>query len=96
MKIRNILHKGLKNLYIQGDPKGLPANAVPKLNNMLAFLQDMQEIKELEMFPLWKVHKLKGDRKGTMSLSVTKNWRLTFIHNTKENEINDLNFEDYH
>ncbi|NIS07171.1 MAG: plasmid maintenance system killer, partial [Candidatus Dadabacteria bacterium] len=67
-----------------------------KVNNMLAFLQDMEEIKELGAFPLWKVHRLKGDRKGTWSLSVTKNWRVTFMHDTEENEIYDLNFEDYH
>lgn len=39
---------------------------------------------------------MKGDRKGTWSLSVTRNWRLTFRYDLKENEIYDLNFEDYH
>ncbi len=39
---------------------------------------------------------MKGDRKGTWSPSITRNWRLTFRYDPKENEIYDLNFEDYH
>jgi proteic killer suppression protein len=96
MKIRNIVHKDLKKLFTQGNPKGVPANAVSKLNNMLGFLQDMETLDELKALPMWNVHQMKGDRKGTWSLSVTRNWRLTFRYDPKENEIYDLNFEDYH
>jgi proteic killer suppression protein len=35
-----------------------------------------------------------GDRKGTWSLHVTRNWRMTF--RVKDQEIVDLNLEDYH
>lgn len=96
MKIRNIVDKGLKRLYVQGDPKGVPAQAVTKLNNMLGFLQDMESLDELTALPMWKVHHMKGDRKGTLSLSVKRNWRLTFRYDPEENEIYDLDFEDYH
>jgi proteic killer suppression protein len=96
MKIRNIVHKGLKKLFAQGDPKGVPANAVSKLNNKLGFLHDMETLDELEVLPVWKVHQMKGDHKGTWSLSVTRNWRLIFRYDPEENEIYNLNFEDYH
>lgn len=36
------------------------------------------------------------DRKGTWSLFVTKNWRMTFRINQEEIEIIDLDYEDYH
>ena len=39
---------------------------------------------------------LTGDRKGTLSLTVTRNWRLTFRIDTDAKEILDVNFEDYH
>jgi len=39
---------------------------------------------------------LKGDRKGTWSLSVTRNRRLTFRIDTAGGEIYDVNLEDYH
>jgi len=43
-----------------------------------------------------RVHSLTGDRKGTWSLSVTRNRRLTFRIDIAEREIYDLNLEDYH
>ncbi len=36
------------------------------------------------------------DRKGTWSLSVTRNRRLTFRTDAVEGEIFDVNLEDYH
>ncbi len=37
-----------------------------------------------------------GDRRGRWSLSVTRNWRMTFRVDEAEGEIVDLDFEDYH
>jgi proteic killer suppression protein len=56
----------------------------------------MEREEELRTVPSWKAHKLTGDRKGTWSLSVTKNWRLTFEIDQNEIEIIDLDYEDYH
>jgi proteic killer suppression protein len=50
----------------------------------------------LRVLKVWKVHTLTGDRKGTWSLSVTRNQRLTFRIDGAEHEICDLNLEDYH
>jgi proteic killer suppression protein len=94
MKIRSFLHKGIKRLYMEGSAKGLPADAVNKLRNMLAFLDVMAAADELRTIPHWKAHALTGNRKGTWALHVTKNWRLTF--RIEADEICDLNFEDYH
>ena len=96
MKIRNIVHKGIKRLYSEDSTKGVPPDTVDKLRKMLAFLDDMQEPEELRAIPSWKVHTLTGDRKGTWSLSVTRNRRLTFSVDIAEHEICDLNLEDYH
>jgi proteic killer suppression protein len=62
---------------------------------MFAFLDAMQEADELRALAVWKVHALTGDRRGTWSLSVTRNRRLTFTIDD-EREICDLNLEDYH
>ena len=40
--------------------------------------------------------RLTGGRKGTWSLTVTANWRLTFRIDREEREIVDLDYEDYH
>lgn len=95
MKIRNFVHKGLKKLYAEDSAKGVPPQTVDKLRKMLAFLDDMQGPEEVRSLPTWKVHTLTGDRKGTWSLSVTRNLRLTFRIDIADREIGDMNLEDY-
>jgi proteic killer suppression protein len=56
----------------------------------------MRDPEELRSLPSWKVHTLTGDRKGTWSLSVTRNRRLTFSIDIGDREIYDVNLEDYH
>ena len=90
------MHKGLKRLYNEDNQKGVSADTVDKLRKILAFLQDMEDAGELRSIPLWKAHQMTGDRKGTWSLHVTRNWRLTFRIDTSESEICDLDYEDYH
>jgi proteic killer suppression protein len=96
MKIGRIVHKGLKGLYERDSVRGVPAGAADKLRKMLAFLESMGAPEELAALPVWKAHLLTGDRDGTWSLSVTRNWRLTFRIDLAEQEIRDLNLEDYH
>jgi proteic killer suppression protein len=56
----------------------------------------MEDARELRDIPSWRVHQLTGDRKGTWSLTVTRNWRLTFRIDRTAGEILDLDYEDYH
>jgi toxin HigB-1 len=55
----------------------------------------MESVEELRTFPMWRAHRLVGDRRGRC-LSVTRNWRITFAIDDGEDEIVDLDFEDYH
>jgi proteic killer suppression protein len=96
MRIQNIQHKGLKRLYEDGSARGLPAAVVEKLENMLAVLDDMEHTDELRVMTSWKAHQLTGDRAGTWSFFVTRNWRLTFWIDEEQPAICDLNLEDYH
>jgi len=96
MRIRNVLHKGLRRFIEADDTSGLQSAGVEKLRRILSFLQDMERVEELRTVPSWKAHQLTGDRKGIWSLFVTKNWRLTFRIDKDEVEIIDLDCEDYH
>jgi proteic killer suppression protein len=96
MRLANFVHKGLKKLYADDSAKGVPPDTVDKLRKMLAFLEDMEDPEELRALPSWKAHTLAGDRKGTWSLSVTANRRLTFRVDTDDREICDVDLEDYH
>ena len=94
MRIRSFSHKPLKRFYEDGISKGLPADTVSKLRAMFAVLDRMKSGSELYAWPLWKVHTLTGGRQGTWSLHVTRNLRLTF--RIEDDELLDVNFEDYH
>jgi proteic killer suppression protein len=96
MKIRNMVHRGLRRFIQRNDPSGLAADVVERVRNILTFLQEMEDAQELRDVPSWKAHQLTGDRKGTWSLTVTHNWRITFRIDATEREVLDLDYEDYH
>ena len=80
----------------RNDASGLAPSVIEKVRNILSFLQEMEDAQELRDIPSWKAHQLSGDRRGTWSLTVTPNWRITFRADQSQGEILDLNFEDYH
>ena len=96
MKIRNVAHRGLRRFIQRNDASGLAPAVVERVRNIVTFLQEMEDARELRDIPSWKAHQLTGDRKGTWSLTVTRNWRITFRIDQTEREILDLDYEDYH
>ena len=96
MRIRSFTHKGLRRLYVEDSAKGVLPDTADKLRKMLAYLENMADPEELRALTAWKVHTLTGDRRGTWSLSVTRNRRLTFRIDVAEREILEVNLEDYH
>ncbi|EFI36117.1 plasmid maintenance system killer [Desulfonatronospira thiodismutans ASO3-1] len=94
MNIVSFKHKGLKKLYENDDPSGLPNQHVVKIKNILAALEFAGDLSQVASVPGWKLHPLKGDRKGEYAITVTGNMRITFY--LKGNNIHLINFEDYH
>ena len=95
MEVRSVAHKGLRRLIEKGNPTGLPADYVSKIETIVSFLCDASGIDAVQKLRVWHAHQLTGDRKGTWSLAVSRNWRITFKLNA-QNEIEALDFEDYH
>lgn len=95
MEIESIRHKALRNFAETGSTKGLNANIIDRLRNMLSFLTAIATVEELLTPPNFGAHQLTGDRAGTWSLTATKNWRMTFRLN-QALAIEDLDLEDYH
>ncbi len=95
MEIRSVSHKGLRRFIEDGTTAGLAAASLVKIAAIVSFLEEAPGIEAVTKLQMWKAHQLTGDRKGTWSLSVTKNWRITFVVNA-DNEIENLDLEDYH
>ena len=97
MRIRNVVHKGLRRLIQDDDASAFqPAAVVNKVRDIVSFIEAMAQEEELRALPGWRAHQLSRARKGVWSLSVTRNWRITFRIDRVENVIVDLNYEDYH
>jgi len=90
------LNKGLRLFIERNDASKIHPQHAERLRNMVSFLQSMANPLEVRSVPSWKAHVLTGNRKGTWSLWVDKNWRLTYRSDANEIEILDLNYEDYH
>lgn len=94
MEIDSIRHKGLRRFFETGNAKGLVGD-VGRLQKMLAFIDAATSFEELAVPPNYGLHELAGDRKGSWSMTVTRNWRLTFTVNT-DGALVDMDLEDYH
>jgi len=89
-------HKGLKQFHEEGNAKGLPSAMADKLRKLLFALETAGALSQLTRFPGWKLHLLKGDRKGFWSLTVTGNWRLIFRYDEQTNAAGEIDLIDYH
>jgi len=96
LKIRNVVHKGLRRFIERDDASQLPASVIRKVRAIVTFLTAMDDATELFSVPAWKAHILAGDHRGTWSLTVTRNWRITFRTDKTRHEIVDLDYVDYH
>jgi len=86
-------HKGLKRFYEKDDRGGLRPDLVEKIRQILTALDAAETPEELDL-PTFHWHPLKGDRKGTFSVTVRASWRITFKF--KQGNAYEVNFEDYH
>jgi len=92
MQIDGIRHKALRRLATKGDRRIMEAD---RLIDMLAFVDAATRFEDLATPPNFGFHALTGDRAGSFAMTVTKNWRLTFVKIDDE-VIADLDLEDYH
>jgi len=91
--IKNFKHKGLQRFYETGNASGIQAVHKTKLQMQLAALNTAQKIDDMDIQG-YRLHKLKGLKKSLWSITVNKNWRLTFEF--IDGDVYILNYEDYH
>ena len=94
MRIGSFRHKGLKRLYETGDRRGIRADLATKLEIIFHAIDQARNVEHVAKYPGWKLHPLKGGRRGDWSIWVTGNFRLTF--RVDGEDVKDLDLEDYH
>lgn len=93
MDIESIRHKNLRRFVETGNGKGVME--ADRVRDMIAFILAAGGFDDLSTPPNFGFHTLKGNRKGSCAMTVTKNWRMTFTK-VDEQTIADLDLEDYH
>lgn len=86
-------HRGLKRLFEKGDAKQIAPEHQQKIADILTVLDSAEKIEDLNL-ATFKLHALTGKRKGTWSITVRANWRITFTF--EANKADNVNYEDYH
>lgn len=79
-----------------GSPKEVLSDKkdVERIRQRLYVIDSAETLDEIAAFPHYKLHPLTGNRKGTYSITVRANWRITFEFTDGDAYILDL--EDYH
>ena len=91
--IRSFKHKGLKEVFETGHSKLVAPDLLRKAQRRLDAL-DAASVPSGMNLPGWRLHELKGGRKGTWSVDVSGNWRITFRF--ENGDARDADLEDTH
>lgn len=91
--IKTFKHQGLEQFFISNDRRLLDVKQIGRIERLLDALDSTSKIGDL-LVPGYGLHKLSGNRKGTWSVKVSGNWRLTFCF--EDGDVFDVNLEDYH
>jgi proteic killer suppression protein len=91
--IESIRHKGLRQLFEDDNPKGVNAEHVRKIRQILGALHAAQTIDAMRL-PTFGLHALKGDLKGYWAVTVRANWRVIFRF--EDGKALDVDLVDYH
>ena len=94
MRIVGFRNKALERFWRDNDPRGLPPKQTEKIRAILTALGEAANLTEIERYPGWRLHPLKGDRRGAWAMIVTRNHRLTF--KLLGLNIAEIDLEDYH
>ena len=74
MIVGKFRHKGLRRLYEDDDASGVPAHSIRKIKAILAALEFADNLSQVATMPGWKLHPLKGERKG--EYGITADWQI--------------------
>jgi len=91
--IKSFKHKGLEKFFHNDDRSHINQQNAPKLARILDRLDASIEHQDMNL-PGYKLHMLSGKEKGTWSVWVSGNWRVTFHFDGPDAVAVD--YRDYH
>ena len=91
--IRSFRSKALKRWWTKSDASGLRPDWAGKIMRQLELLDRAARPEDMDVVT-YGFHALSGDLAGRFSVTVSRNWRLTF--GFEGQDAIDVDLEDYH
>jgi proteic killer suppression protein len=91
--IESFKHKGLRQLFEEDNARGVNAEHLRKIRQILAVLDVAETIDALDL-PTFHLHPLQRDFKGFWAVTVRANWRIVFRF--EDGAARDVDLVDYH
>jgi toxin HigB-1 len=91
--IESFRHKGLKLLFEDDDRRKVNPQHAGRLYLILSALDAAETIEDMDQ-PTFRLHELKGDRRGFWAVTVRANWRVVFRF--AAGDASDVDLVDYH
>jgi proteic killer suppression protein len=91
--IRSFRHKGLQRFAETGSKAGIQSAHARKLRILLTALDAAGRPSDMNA-PGYALHPLRGNFEGHWSVSISGNWRLTFLFEGEDAILVD--YQDYH
>ena len=91
--IKSFQHKGLNDFFFTGIKKGIIPEHSFKLARILDRLDASLSVNDMDL-PGFNLHQLSGKEKDIWSVSVNRNWRVTF--HFKDGDAYFVDYCDYH
>ena len=91
--IRSFRHRGIEKFFRTGSKAGIQPKHADKLRLQLFALDNAKGPRDMNA-PGWRLHPLTGTLKDHRAVSVSGNWRLTFMFEGEDAVLVD--YQDYH
>lgn len=91
--IQSFRHRGLKRLFENNETKGIRADYLSKVENILAVLNRSRSVEDMNL-PGFRLHGLKGNLRGFYAVTVRANYRVIFRF--EDGHAFDVDLTDYH
>jgi len=92
--IRTIFHGGLRRFFPRNDASKLHATHVGRIKRILEALDGETPLLGDLTAPTFRLHPLKGDRRGQWLARVDRTWRIVF--RVEDGSVFDVDLSDYH
>ena len=92
--IRSFASKETEKIFTGQFSKKLPQDIQRSARRRLLYLNDADDLKDLQAVPGYRLEKLKGDRAGQFSLRINDQWRICF--GWVEGHAQNVEIVDYH